>query len=79
MKIAKLFINGHSQAVRLPQDCRFAKGEREVYVNKIEGMVILISKKNPWRSLLHSLYDFTEDFMAERNQPSHRDSREDFS
>ena len=79
MKIAKLFSNGRSQAVRLPRDCRFTKGEKEVYVHKIEGMVMLISKRNPWGPLLHSLDKFTDDFMDKREQPLHRDSREDFS
>ena len=68
MKIAKLFTNGRSQAVRLPKNCRFKKGEREVFVQKVEGMVMLISKKNPWSSLVHSLDQFTDDFMADRRK-----------
>ena len=79
MKIAKLFSNGRSQAVRLPKDCRFTKGEKEVYVHKIEGMVMLVSKKNPWAPLLNSLDKFTDDFMENRDQPLHQDSRENFS
>ena len=45
MQIAKLFSNGRSQAVRLPKDCRFTKREKEVYVHKMQGMVMLIPKK----------------------------------
>ena len=78
MQIAKLFSNGRSQAIRLPKDCRFMKGEREVYVLKIEGMVMLIPKKNPWGSLLHSLGKFTDDFMDNRKQPKHQGPREHF-
>ena len=79
MRIAKLFSNGRSQAVRLPKDCRFTNGEKEVYVHMMEGIVILTPKKNPWGHLLNSLDKFTTDFMAKRAQPLPKDSREDFS
>ena len=77
MKIAKLFTNGHSQAVRLPKDCRFARGEKEVYVHKVEDIVMLIPKKNPWNAFLRSLDKFTDDFMVARERPLSKDSRED--
>ena len=67
MKTAKLFTNGRSQAVRLPKDCRFS-GE-EVYVRKLDGLVILIPKDDPWRSFVESLDEFSDDFMKERIQP----------
>ena len=38
---AKLFRNGGSQAVRLPKDCRFPDGQREVLVRKVGSKVIL--------------------------------------
>ena len=38
---AKLFKNGGSQAVRLPADCRFPEGQREVSVKRIGRKVIL--------------------------------------
>ena len=75
MELAKLFSNGRSQAVRLPKDCRFEKDEKEVYIHKIEGMVILIPKKNPWESLLRSLDRFPNDFMEDRKQPLGSDTR----
>ena len=77
MQTAKLFSNGRSQAVRLPKDCNFTKGQKEVYVHKIEGVVMLIPKKNPWGSLIHSLDKFSDDFMDDRKQPRHQNSRED--
>lgn len=79
MKIAKLFLNGRSQAVRLPKECRFVKGEKEVYVHKMEGMVMLISKRNPWGPMVKSLDKFTDDFMNDRSQPLKSDSRENLS
>ena len=38
---AKLFKNGGSQAVRLPADCRFPDGQREVSVKRIGRKVVL--------------------------------------
>ncbi|MBC2714621.1 MAG: AbrB/MazE/SpoVT family DNA-binding domain-containing protein [Desulfobacteraceae bacterium] len=42
MQTAKLFINGRSQAVRLPKAYRF--NGNEVYIKKVAGGVLLISK-----------------------------------
>lgn len=46
---AKLFKNGRSQAVRLPKEFRF-EGE-EVYVKRVPGGVVLLSKVDPWASI----------------------------
>ena len=66
MKTARIFTNGRSQAVRLPKEFRF-DGE-EVYVNKVQGIVMLIPKDDPWKPLVNSLEHFTEDFMERREQ-----------
>ena len=42
---AKLFQNGQSQAVRLPKEFRF-ENAKEVFVKKLNGVVILIPKSN---------------------------------
>ena len=63
---AKLFMNGRSQAVRLPADCRF-EGD-SVYAKKWRGVVILLPKNDPWEPLKESLGTFSSDFMAERDQ-----------
>jgi len=73
MQTAKLFENGRSQAVRLPKDCRF--GGSEVFVRKYEDIVILFSKRSPWAPLVDSLEKFTDDFMAERNQPAQQERK----
>jgi len=67
MQTAKLFNNGRSQAVRLPKDCRFAG--TDVYVKKFEGIVLLLPKEDPWAPLINSLDYFTDDFLANREQP----------
>ena len=75
MQTAKIFINGRSQAVRLPKNFRFTG--KDVFINKIGKMVVLLPKDDPWSSLINSLDQFTDDFMDSRDQPNH-DSREDF-
>ena len=73
MNTAKVFVNGRSQAVRLPKEFRF--DTKEVYINKIDSIIILIPKSNPWINMMNSLDKFTEDFMAERNQPKNKKRR----
>jgi len=75
MQTAKIFMNGRSQAVRLPKDFRFS-GDN-VFIKKIGKMVVLLPKDDPWSSLVNSLDLFTEDFMDTRDQPN-QDSREKF-
>ncbi len=67
MPSAKLFRNGHSQAVRLPRD--FALPGREVYVRRVGHAVLLVPMADPWTGLEAALHQFTDDFMAERVQP----------
>ena len=71
METAKLFINGRSQAVRLPKNYRFSGSE--VYVRKLYNTVVLIPKDDPWGSFIDSLDKFSEDFMIERNQPQQQE------
>jgi antitoxin VapB len=62
MDTAKLFKNGRSQAVRLPKE--YALPGDEVYVKKINGVVVLIPKDgDPWSSFIDSLDKFSDDFM----------------
>ena len=68
IKIAKLFRNGRSQAVRLPREFRFEGAE--VYIKRLGNMVLLLPKDDPWASLMDSLDQFSDDFMAERDQPA---------
>ena len=68
MHTAKLFINGKSQAVRLPREFKFSGAE--VYIKRIGSTVLFIPKHNPWESLAASLEKFSDDFMTERQQPT---------
>jgi antitoxin VapB len=73
MTTAKLFKNGQSQAVRLPKE--FSIEGDEVYIKRVGRTIILIPKDNPWESLINSLDKFSDDFMAEREQPAVEDRK----
>jgi len=74
MNTARLFINGRSQAVRLPKEYRF--DDDEVFITKVDDMVILYPRRKGWDLLARGIERFTEDFMAERDQPAQADERE---
>ncbi len=50
METAKLFMNGRSQAVRLPKDCRFLGDE--VSVKKVGDVVLLFKSSSAWANFL---------------------------
>lgn len=66
---AKLFTNGRSQAVRLPAEFRFEG--KEVYVEKVDGGVLLRPKPESLGDWLEAFYAsheaFPEDFLRERS------------
>ena len=74
MKIAKLFQNGQSQAVRLPEEFRMAG--KEVYIKKQGETIVLLPKEKSWAPLFESLRHFEKDFRIERNQPGENQKRE---
>ena len=63
METAKLFMNGGSQAVRLPKSCRF-EGD-EVYVMKMGGAVMLVPKDDPWLGMMEAIEMMPDDFMED--------------
>lgn len=73
MQTAKIFMNGRSQAVRLPKEFRMPGDD--VFIKRIGNVVILIPKDAPWSSLVKSLDQFSDDFMESREQPT-QDKRE---
>ncbi|MBW4473641.1 MAG: AbrB/MazE/SpoVT family DNA-binding domain-containing protein [Stenomitos rutilans HA7619-LM2] len=75
MNTAKISTDGTHQIVILPDDFKIAG--TEVYIKKVGNAIVLIAKDNPWQSLFESLDHFSDDFMADRDQPS-LDQREAF-
>ncbi|MBS3966184.1 MAG: antitoxin [Truepera sp.] len=77
MKTAKLFRNGHSQAVRLPKEFRF-EGDK-VYIRKEGDEVILTPYHDRWDRFRKSLEMFSDDIFADgRQQPTEPDKRDWF-
>ena len=72
-RTAKIFTSGRSQAVRLPQEFRFA--EKEVYIRRdtVTGDVILSRRPESWDDFfaLDHTTEVPSDFMSEadRAQP----------
>jgi antitoxin VapB len=62
---AKIFMNGRSQAVRLPKDCRFDCDE--VYAEKQGDRVILWAKTPTWDDFFDLESAFGDDFLADRD------------
>jgi antitoxin VapB len=69
-RIAKLFKNGSSQAVRLPAEFRFEGSEVYVTRDEITGDVILSNRPGAkvWRDYFKMMRrtDVPEEYMAER-------------
>ena len=66
--IAKLFMNGRSQALRLPKEFRF-EGE-EVYIRKQGNDVVISSTKPSWDNFFETPSAFGDDFLSDRdNEP----------
>jgi len=59
MLTAKLFINGNSQAVRLPKECRFEGNE--IGVVRVGEMVVLYPKEKSW-DIFNASEPVTDDF-----------------
>ena len=66
---AKLFMNGRSQAVRLPVNYRFNCDEVYIRKDPQTGDVVISKKPGSWEDffeLMESI-DVPDDFMAERD------------
>ena len=61
---AKLFMNGRSQAVRLPAEFRFAGNE--VFIERQGERVVLSPKPTGWDDFFARRSTVPDDFMAER-------------
>lgn len=61
---AKLFMNGRSQAVRLPKDFRF--NSDEVLIRKEGDSIILSPKQQSWANFFKNTPLPSEDFMDNR-------------
>jgi len=76
MQTARLFVNGRSQAVRLPKEYQF-KGE-SVFIQKVGEAVLLVPVDKDWETFLHGLNSFSDDFMSEGREQGIDQEREAF-
>ena len=76
-RVAKLFRNGRSQAVRLPAEYRFEGSEVYIRRDPTTGNVILSRRPESWQDFfeLMKTIDMPEDFLADRKDapPQKRD------
>ena len=65
-QLAKVFLNGRSQAIRIPKD--FRVDSDEVYIEKVGNTLVITPKQeNHWDNLSDALDKVdTADFMTER-------------
>jgi antitoxin VapB len=68
MTTTRIFQNGNSQALRIPQELRTDK--KEYYINKIGDIYIAYPAEDPWAPVRQVIGEFPEDYMADREQPS---------
>ncbi len=72
METAKIFENGRSQAVRLPQKYRF--NSDEVVIQRLGDAVLLVPKESLWNTFLDGVNSFTDDiFENGRDQGAQED------
>lgn len=60
---AKVFMNGRSQAIRLPKELRFETDT--VYLRKEGNEVIISANETDWDVFFDQTSAFGDDFMAE--------------
>ena len=77
MHSTKVFINGNSQAVRIPKEYRFEHDE--VMISRVGSAVIIYQYDDRLAVLMESLNTFTADYLEEgRPEQSFQKERESF-
>ncbi len=63
---AKVFMNGRSQAIRLPKSFRVSSSQ--VYLKSAPGGFV-VTERDPWETFREACAGLPDDFMAARKQP----------
>lgn len=76
--LSRVFMNGNSQAVRIPQEYRFDTNQVEIFRNSDGDLVLHAVPANRGTALLKALNAFDDDFVAtleiqQREQPPMQD------
>lgn len=74
MDTAKIFENGRSQAVRLPQKYRF--NADEVVIQRLGDAVLLVPKESLWNTFMDGVNSFTEDIFENGRDQGGQEERD---
>ena len=74
MDTAKIFENGRSQAVRLPQKYRF--NADEVVIQRLGDAVLLVPKESLWNTFMDGVNRFTEDIFENGRDQGGQEERD---
>jgi antitoxin VapB len=70
MSSSTVFITNRTQAVRLPKAVAFPDDVQQVDILKIGNARLIVPKGKRWDDFFLSDPRFSDDFMAEREQPA---------
>lgn len=73
METVKVFADGGSQAVRLPE--KFGFGTGEAVVQRLGGAVLLAPKDSLWQTFTEGLNSFTDDAFEGGRSEGAQDER----
>ena len=68
MTVTKVFQNGNSQALRIPQELRTT--DKEFFIAKVGNAYIAYPAYDPWMPTRQAIGTFSDDFMEDRQQPA---------
>ena len=68
MLTTRVFQNGNSQALRIPQELRTDR--KEYYIQKIGETFVAYPADDPWAPVRQVIGSFPSDFLSDREQPS---------
>ena len=74
MDTAKIFENGRSQAVRLPQKYRF--NADEAVIQRLGDAVPLVPKESLWNTFMDGVNSFTEDIFENGRDQGGQEERD---
>jgi antitoxin VapB len=71
MVTTRVFQNGNSQALRIPQELRTDR--KEYYIQKLGETFVAYPIDDPWAPVRQVIGSFPSDFLSDREQPSWED------
>jgi len=63
MELVRPFKNGGSRAIRIPKEYDF--GDEELVITKVDGIIMIMPKRDTWATMFDALGKFSDDFLSE--------------